>query len=649
MINKQPKPSLVTFSLCFLFLIGALFIGFFVGYMTQFRLFLPTADLVSIAASFAFFDLFLVESLLSLLVGLWLINGKIYFRLVGYCFVCLLLAINVIQLYSLSTGGEFLTPLAIENIHHISLLINQQMVLVCCVFLAVCVFLVYYLEKIAPKKVSKSGQFGPLWKISLVMLLMAGLLYQSPRWLPEEVLKKRQGYYADNYVTRTSPGYELFRTLSGKWSSKRRQPPEKMGNDENIEFEKLGLDYHPERALPFVTDQVYSSAAPFQRVRTSVAGPNVIVFFTEGYSARSIGAYGSKYPDLTPNITAFAESKNAMVVDNYFNHTAATYRGLHGQLCSLYPWYGGVAGWQTDHNKLPAINYYCLSHIFNAQEYQTIFFDSHRQHSAYVDEMMHTLKFSAVWTAENLTEAYMDGVEPARSDAFSDNQFYQAFIGFLRAREAEQGKNQPFFAALYSLGTHAFIDISVDGKKYGDGKNNALNTIHNLDHAFGEFWAYFKNSPYAQNTVVIFTSDHAHYPEKSFVKAFEGEDYQRLFVDRVPLIIYDPGRQLPDRYDAKVATSIDFAPSLVHYLGIANQRNAFIGRSFFETKRQQYGHLAIAAFGRETYLVSDKKIFFEAAPGPYAEQLKSVSKFMNVLYEVELTNKLWYPEIKSGH
>src|SRR3546814_1683968 len=49
--------------------------------------------------------------------------------------------------------------------------------------------------------------------------------------------------------------------------------------------------------------------------------------------------YGSTYPGLTPNLQALAG--DTMVVDNYYNHTAATYRGLQGQMTSGFPRYGG--------------------------------------------------------------------------------------------------------------------------------------------------------------------------------------------------------------------------------------------------------------------------------------------------------------------
>ncbi|VXC32684.1 Phosphoglycerol transferase MdoB (fragment) [Pantoea brenneri] len=68
--------------------------------------------------------------------------------------------------------------------------------------------------------------------------------------------------------------------------------------------------------------------------------PNVVVFFVEGMSANIIDYYGGKYKDLTPNINDLANS--SLVFKNYYNHTAATFRGLRGQLTSTYQYIGGT-------------------------------------------------------------------------------------------------------------------------------------------------------------------------------------------------------------------------------------------------------------------------------------------------------------------
>ena len=144
-------------------------------------------------------------------------------------------------------------------------------------------------------------------------------------------------------------------------------------------------------------------------------------------------------------------------------------------------------------------------------------------------------------TAEDMVGTHVPG-EPLRRDALSDNQLMEGLVSLLKQKEGEQGK--PFFLGLYNLETHAFQKIRADGKPYAGGNHYILDAIHNLDHALGKFWRYFRESTWADNTVVVFTSDHTHYPDRDFLEIARGPafdpDYRPYFVDRIPFIIRHP-------------------------------------------------------------------------------------------------------------
>lgn len=129
---------------------------------------------------------------------------------------------------------------------------------------------------------------------------------------------------------------------------------------------------------------------------------------------------------------------------------------------------------------------------------------------------------------------------------------------------------------MYTVGTHAGFDTPSNGMKYGAGDNSTLNTLHNVDHAFGEFWKQFQNSPYRDNTIIIFTADHTHAYEKPYVELMKNDPtYKPVFTDTIPLIIYDPIHELPSRYDANDDTSLALAPTILHLLNYNNAKNAF--------------------------------------------------------------------------
>lgn len=160
---------------------------------------------------------------------------------------------------------------------------------------------------------------------------------------------------------------------------------------------------------------------------------------------------------------------------------------------------------------------------------------------------------------------------------------------------------------LYNVGTHAFQDVVSGEIKYKDGKNYTLNTIHNFDAGLGKFFDYFIKSPYAENTILIITADHAHFPEPEYLKVAR-KDLRPFFVDRIPLIIYDPFHKLPLSYDAQSQTSVSLAPTVLHLTGIQKAQNAFMGNSLFE--KEKYFDFGVNAHSGGYYLIKNGKVTF---------------------------------------
>jgi len=334
-----------------------------------------------------------------------------------------------------------------------------------------------------------------------------------------------------------------------------------------------------------------------------------------------------------------------MVVENYINHTAATYRGIHGQICSIFPKYGGSGGWHDNFENLPDTRYYGLTDVLKEYSYETIFLNPILRDSTHIDEMLSRIGFDKVLNAENLSNKFLEGVKPLQGDRLSDQQLFSSLIDFLKDKnKSNKQEDNPFFLALYPSETHAWKDVTEDGKKFNSSEfnNRSLNTIHNLDDAFGKFWKYYKSSPYSKNTIIVFTSDHAHYQEKAYIelmKIFKEDDYQRIFVDRTPLIIHDPTRNLPKSFNADNATSIDFTPSIIHYLGLESKKNPFIGKSIFISDRKFYNY-GVASIGNAFYIIDDDKIHSLGNSTKYRNLLKTVTRYIKKTQELELTNRI---------
>jgi len=392
---------------------------------------------------------------------------------------------------------------------------------------------------------------------------------------------------------------------------------------------------------PFQKDVVFAHPLPFAATGDAVAHPNVIVIFTEGTSTRLIGAYGGHYAGLTPNIDRFA-ARSTKVVD-YYKHTAATYRGIIGQTSSGFSFAGGGGqdGWASGKNtgRLTAIRRQTLATILGHRGYDTYFFEPEHDGTPFV-HMIRSLGFGDVYTFGRIS-ALLHGAVTVQdqTDQLDDGSLFRGLIAFLQARgQGVDGK--PFFVATYNIGTHAFIPMVKGGHAYGDGRSRVLDKLHNYDAAVGEFLDYFQASPYAMNTIVVFTADHATYPDKPY-RDVAGKGLRPFFVDRIPLLIHDPTHRLPHVFDARGRNSLDMAPTLLQLLGVERAPNSFLGASLFESRSMPMG---ITAIGNGFFITTSTGVDEIRGVRPVLKAVAECEKrVVETYYTLEEKNRLFKP------
>ena len=294
---------------------------------------------------------------------------------------------------------------------------------------------------------------------------------------------------------------------------------------------------------------------------------NIVVVFAEGFSAQWIGKF-NQYKSLTPNLDRFLEQ--SIYFDNYFNHTAATFRGLRGQLTSSYQYRGGF---MMDKKGLGQISgesirkslsgrLVSIPHILKDNGYHSYFLVAH--HNNYpLNMMLQTLEFDNVYGADDfITDSAKD---------LTDRQIFSSLIDLINNNKLQK----PYFIGMYNVGTHLGQD-SPD-VKYCDGQNTLLNTIRNFDDAFGKFWDAVKDQ---KDLVIIFTADHAAYPSGLYNQTFNTK--RQYFADKIPFAIWSQDLK-PLVMDAYGRNSLDFAPTLLQAMGIKRAFNYFLGCSLFST------------------------------------------------------------------
>ena len=288
-----------------------------------------------------------------------------------------------------------------------------------------------------------------------------------------------------------------------------------------------------------------------ERPESLTKQPNVVLIFTEGLSQHIV----EDKRNIMPNVEKW--ENETLFFKNYYNHSFATYRGIIGQLYS---------GYQL--NNLDENNLISLQRILRNAGYYTSFINvepKNRDFSKYLRSM----DFHEV--IEDTPDVFIGGV-----NSISDKRAYELL------REQIQEKSQqgrPFFTAIYTFGTHVSFDSTHE--IFGDGKDLVLNRFYNMDKQFGAFMDFFCESECTDNTLLIFTTDHATYADEDYQRAFPDVNRTYKDVDTIPLFFYYKGMQ-PKTVDANGRNSLDLVPTVLDYLDVSAP-NCFLGSSLFTT------------------------------------------------------------------
>lgn len=327
---------------------------------------------------------------------------------------------------------------------------------------------------------------------------------------------------------------------------------------------------------------------------------NVVSIFVEGFSDVIIH---NSYQNLSNNIRNF--ESNSLTIKNYYNHTAATFRGIRGQLSSSYQQQGGYYADNSGIGQISASDLaerykdtvISLADVLTLNLYHTYFIVPHSIDDNLAN-MVKTLGFEQVFGREQYSKY--------SGNDLSDKELLD-FIGeIIKSGELKE----PYYLGVYSVGTH--IGKDSPDYTYGDGSNSYLNVFYNFDMQFGNFFADFKNSKLSDHSILILTSDHATYPSNQYMDTFKGNS--GYFVDKIPFIIFKKG--LTDNlsfsariFDAENKNSLSYAPTILHLLSIYDCpfkiKNYFLGCSLFDKMCQSdFSHYS--NLGSETFFTDDK-------------------------------------------
>lgn len=284
----------------------------------------------------------------------------------------------------------------------------------------------------------------------------------------------------------------------------------------------------------------------FEKPNILSDAPNIILIFTEGLSQNII----EDERNIMPNVKEY-ETKS-LSFENYYNHTAATYRGIIGQLFSAHQFNN------NDENRLIPVQ-----SILQEKGYNTTFLNAEPQNADFT-EYLNSLGFNNVINNETKDRYFS-----------SDKDMYELLYKTI----TDSGNDIPQFIVMYTFCTH--VSFESDDQMFGDGTNSLLNKFYNADYQFGDFMAKISESEYADNTIIIFTADHATFCDDDFRKTFYPY-YTRddAFCDEIPLFIWYKGVN-PCTVNVNGRNSIGLAPTILDFIDV-NAPNFFLGNSLFQ-------------------------------------------------------------------
>lgn len=625
--------------------ISILLIGFIVIVMS-FSIHIEWSGNLSHLNRFIYLNRFFTDFFAFAAVFVFLFNIKLVGRWLASLFSFIFGLLYFVQSESYTTIGEFLPLIALENAEHADFLEIDNHVFSGFFWLLLLAAILIFCFK------AGKSSFKASLIVSICLIIVSFAIKNDKHWLAPETYQARFEFYNSGRPNfkRVSPISELIETGQEFYRYQRRERFLANNADEITpkasQFAKDHLDYFGVVRENYPLIRTTNFEQPIELIDSQIDPTiksqnkqdqlmNVIVFFMEGVSAELIQPYDYFFEGLTPNIEHF--SKKALRVNNYFNHTYATYRGLGGQFCSILP-VGRL---------LQQVDYYCLGHALSETGYDTRFMVSQSLERTDLDRIGLKSGFQNVDGSAEIVSLL--GLPERTKDTIPDRLLIDGLIERLKEQE-QNPSEQPFFISLYNLETHTGTKLDEDDTTYINQNGQEiefLNTFHNLDKVFGTFWDYFENSTLVNNTIVIVTSDHATFPSREYARLIEGKGGwgHPIFVDEIPLLIHYPGLNSKLEFDAQSATSLNLAPTILHLAGIGKIQAPFWGESLFSDKLHIYAQMG----GTETLMwFSDIYNAWHPVKNSTKDQVRTkdqirVAKYEMVQYlqSLERSNHLW--------
>ena len=330
----------------------------------------------------------------------------------------------------------------------------------------------------------------------------------------------------------------------------------------------------------------YPGGDPFILAREVAAGTpekrlNVVLVSVESLSAEFMHAFGNM-KGITPNLDRLAE-EGLFYTDLYASGTR-TVRGMEALSLGLPPTPGQSIVKRTDNENL-----FSLGHVFREKGYAVRFLYGGY---GYFDNMNHFFSSNGY--------DVRDRIALAKEEITFENAWGVAdedlFALALRELDTSHRAGKPAFLHVMTTSNHRPYTYPGDRIDIpsGSGRDGA---VKYSDWAIGHFVAGARKRPWFDDTLFVFTADHA--------ASSGGKAKLPLNRFHIPAIFYAPKHVAPHRYE-RLAAQIDLPPTILGLLGFS-YRSMFYGRDLTNaapgTERIFVGNFSEVGYYRDGQLV----------------------------------------------
>lgn len=355
--------------------------------------------------------------------------------------------------------------------------------------------------------------------------------------------------------------------------------------------------------------------------------PNIVFILLESWSAYYTDSFSNNNLSLTPNFDNIA--KNSIKFNKHYAPDKRSISAIQSVLTGIPPI-----------NGLPSLGFGLetmakgnLGKILHDNNYDTIFIQSSKRRSFYMDSIAKSLGFKEYYGMED-TKTILDYPNKTASKFGWDYETYLLLLDKIK----DKGKNKPFMAFIFTGTTHTpYAKLPQEFIKFPyeeDGENGFKNTLIYADWSLGEFFNKAQKEEWFNNTIFMISADHN---LGRFEKTSFPEDY------RVPLLIYSP--LIKDKYTVENASShIDLPPTIISLANI-DVATDYLGENIFCKDEKSFavisiGHISGIVNKSSSLLnAKDKVLDFYPKDLKLEEQL-NMQKALLSYYQVEF-NKIF--------